>query len=303
MKQIVALQKTEKHLDFRTGDSDFLCRHDGFRCGILAAKSVAEFFLQPEIQALLTLSGCEIQRDSLEIFLEFQEKMLGAVDGCKIMGEMESFGKFKVASLPVLGKIIDDFQDARKPLVGFLFSRTKVRRIARRLTDEFDHRSAVDAHKDIERLRRAEQGFRDAISDLKRINITAEAEIDVAFYQLMHDIKISRDALKELSEAYAELVDALQNDENGFFAEISISNHDLSALGTNKGPEVRTRLTRLANHLKNFEEICQMFRAIPEINYAEELRDLEHLHTRRLADTLDGRVVAFANEKRNKQRK
>ena len=185
------------------------------------------------------------------------------------------------------------------PLIGFIFSGKKVRRIARRLTDEFNYRSAVDAHKHIDHLRRAEQGFRDAIDDLKRINITAEAEIDVAFYQMMQDLMMSSDELTELSEAYAELIDVLDNDEDGLFAEIGISSHDLSALGAHKRSKVLSRLMFLADHLKNFEEIRQMFGEIPEIDYAEELRDLEHLHTRRLADTLDGRVVAFANEKRN----
>ena len=300
MRRIIALQKDEKRFDFLTDDSDFLCRHDDFRRGVRAAKTVAEFFLLPEIQSLLALSGCEIQRGSLEIFLDFQKKMLIAAGACTITDEMKSFGKFRVANLPVLGQIIDEFQDARKPLIRFIFSGKRVRRIARRLTDEFDYRSAVDAHKQIDHLRRAEQGFRDAISELKRINITIEPEIDVAFYQLMRDLTMSSDGLKELSEAYVELIDVLDNDKDGLFAEIGISSRDLTVLGTNKVPEVLSRLKFLSNHLKNFEEISQMFRAIPEINYAEELRDLEHLHTRRLADTLDSRVVAFANEKKNK---
>ena len=299
MKRIIALQKAEKHFDFLTDDSDFLCRHSDFRRGVLKAKVVADFFLLPEIQSLLSVNGCEIQRRPLEIFLDFQKKMMSVASACTITDEMKSFGKFQVANLPVLGRIIDEFQDARMPLIGFIFAGKKVRRIARRLTDEFNYRSAVDAHKHIDHLRRAQQGFRDAIDDLKRINITAEAEIDVAFYQMMQDLMMSSDELTELSEAYAELIDVLDNDEDGLFAEIGISSHDLSALGAHKRSKVLSRLMFLADHLKNFEEIRQMFGEIPEIDYAEELRDLEHLHTRRLADTLDGRVVAFANEKRN----
>lgn len=300
MKQIAALQKAEKRLDFLERDSDFLCRHEGFRRGILAAKSIADFFLQPEIQSLLGICGCDLKRESLEIFLDFQDKILSAVNGCTITDEMKRFGKFKVAHLPVLGRIVDDFQDARKPLIGFLFSGKEVRRIARQLTDEFNYRSAEEAHKHIEHLRCAEQAFRDTISDLERINIRTEAEIDVAFYQLLHGITLSNNGLKELSDAYATLIDVLDTDEDGLFDEISISHQDLSALGTKKGSVVHSRVIPLASHLKNFEKICQMFLAIPEIDYAEELRDLEHLHTRRLADTLDSRVVAFADQKRNK---
>ena len=300
MQQIIALQKAEKHFDFRTDDSDFLCRHSDFRRGVLKAKVVADFLLLPKIQSLLFVNDCEIQRGSLEKFLDFQKKMLSVAFACTITDEMKNFRQFQVANLPELGRIIDDFQDAKKPIIGFLFSGKIVRRLARRLTDEFNYRSAVDAHKHIDHLRRAEQGFRDVINDLKRFNIKAEAEIDVAFYQLMQNLMMSSDQLTKLSEAYSELISLLDNDKGGLFAEIGILSHDLSALGMHKGSDVLSRLRFLANHLKNFEEICQTFEAIPETDYAEERRDLEHLHTRLLADTLDGRVVAFANEKKNR---
>ena len=300
MKRIIALQEAEKHFDYLTDDSEFLFRHSDFRRGVLAAETVANILLLPEIQSLLTVNDCEIQRGPLEKFLDFQRKMMSAANTCTITGDMKSFRRFEVANLPELGRAIDDFQDAKKPIVGFLFSGKRVRRIARRLTDKFNYRSAVDAHKHIDRLRWAEQGFRDVIDDLERINITAEADINVAFYQMMQNLMVSSDQLTKLSEAYTELINVLDHDENGLFAKIGISAQDLSALGTNEGSEVLSRLKSLANHLENFEEICQRFGAIPEMDYAEELRDLENLHTSRLADTLDGRVVAFANKKRNK---
>ena len=110
----------------------------------------------PENQSLLSATGCVMQRGSLEIFLGFQRKMLSAADTCTITEEMRSFGRFKVAQLSMLGRIIDEFLDAKKPLVGFLFSGTTLRRIARRLTDEFDYCSAASAHKQrliLERVR------------------------------------------------------------------------------------------------------------------------------------------------------
>ena len=300
MKRIIALQKAEKRFDFLTDEEDFLFQRDDFRRGVLAAKTVSDILLVPENQSLLSATGCVMQRGSLEIFLGFQRKMLSAADTCTITEEMRSFGRFEVAQLSMLGRIIDEFLDAKKPLVGFLFSGTKLRRIARRLTDEFDYCSAASAHKHIDRLRQAEQGFRDTIAALKRINITAEAEIDIAFYQMMQDLMPSRDELSKLSESYGELIQVLDKDENGCFARIGISSEDLSVLGATKEPEVLSRLESLADHLKNFDDIRQMFGAIPEIDYAEELSDLEHLHTQRLANTLDGRAVGFADQKKNK---
>ena len=266
MKRIIALQEAEKHFNFLTDDSDFLCRRSDFRRGVLKAKVVADFFLLPKLQSLLSVNDCEIKRGSLEMFLDFQKKMMSAASACIITDEMKNFGKFQVANLPVLGRIIDDFQDARIPLIGFLFSGKKVRRIARRLTDEFHYRSAADAHKHIDHLRRAEQGFRDVIDCLKRVNITTEAEIDVAFDQMMQGLMMSSVEVTELSEAYAQLTELLDNDEDGLFAEIGISSHDLSALGTRKGSEVLARLRFLANHLRSFEEIRQMFAEIPEMD-------------------------------------
>lgn len=300
MKRIIALQKTEKDFDYLTDGSEFLFRHSDFRRGVLAAETVANILLLPEIQSLLTANDCEIQRGPLEKFLDFQRKMMSAANTCTITGDMNSFRRFEVANLPELGRAIDDFQDAKKPIVGFLFSGKRVRRIARRLTDKFNYRSAVDAHKHIDRLRWAEQGFRDVIDDLERINITAEADINVAFYQMMQNLMVRSDQLTKLSEAYTELINVLDKDKDGRFAEIGISAQDLSALGTNEGSEVLSRLKSLANHLNNFEEIRQAFEAIPDTDYAKDRRDLEPLHARLLADTLDGRVVAFANEKKNR---
>ncbi len=300
MKRVIALQKAENRFDFLTDEADYLCRRDDFRRGVLAAKTVSDILLVPENQTLLSANGCVMQRGSLETFLNFQRKMLSAADTCVITEEMRRFGRFEVTQLSVLGRIIDEFRDAKKPLIGFLFSGKKVRGIARRLTDEFDYRSAESAHKRIDRLRGAEQDFRDAIAALKRINITSEVEIDVALFQMMQGLLLSGNELVKLSEAYGELIQVLDNDEDGLFAEIGVSSEDLSVLGATKEPEVLSRLESLTDHLKNFDDIRQTFGAIPEIDYADELRNLEHLHTRRLADTLDGRVVGFADQKKNK---
>ena len=300
MKQIITLQEAEKEFDFLADSPDFLCRCIDFRRGVLAAKTLTDILLLPDIQSLLTLNGCEIQRGSLQIFLDFQKKMVRAASTCTITDVMKSFGRFKVANLPELGRIIDDFQDAKKPLVGFLFSGKKVRRITRRLTNVFNYRSPVNPHKHINHLHCAEQGFRDLIDNLKRFKITVEPEIDVAIEQLMQNLMVRSDQLTRMSEAYSELIDVLDKDKDGLFAEIGISSQDLSALGMDKEPGVLSRLRFLANHLNNFEGIRHAFEAIPDTDYAKERRDLEHLHARLLADTLDGRVVAFANEKKNR---
>lgn len=300
LKRIIELQKDERRFEFLGDEADTLFRDENFREGIIAAKSLVDFFAREDTQALLSLGGFAPTKDGLEQFFAFQKKMVTAVSAISLGINAKKFGSFKIEDLSILGDVIEEYESAKKPLIGFLFSSDKVRRIARRLKDQFDYRGAESAHKDIQGLRSAEVDFRDAINQLKGVGIQSANYQNVAFFQLIQHKTLEENDLAEGAKAFQSLVSILEIDDEGVFEEFELDGADYSPLTVGGSPGTIERLSLLAAHLEAFDTIYQEFSSVPEIDYADELRSLEHLQTQRLANVLDARVVEFADTKKNK---
>jgi very-short-patch-repair endonuclease len=175
-----------------------------------------------------------------------------------------------------------------------------VRRLTRRLKDEFNHRSADTAHKQLDKLRASETFFREAIQELLAANIRDQMEKNLAFYQFINGIFFDIEKINAIQESLADLRSILSEDDDGIFVDFGLSNLTLREDVLDGHSILSERIKSLSEHFQSFDYIRERFTSIPEVDYADELRDIAELQTQRLADNLDARVVEFANTKKNK---
>jgi len=298
IKEIIAIQRAETGFNFLSDHPDRLLRSERFRNAISAAAALTTFLERSWIADLLVSLGLDKSRSSILSLFDFLRRLSAIADTAHISEPMRAFGRLKVAQLKDLADINEEIQNARKPLIGYLFSGKQMRRLSRRLADEFDHSSPDNCHLQLSQLRAAEKGYRDLIAKLRSKAISEEDQNRyIALLQKGHTLPTSE------TEMYfgtlSTLLKCLDDEDEELLGDFDINRNDLSGLASSIKPNMVSNLKSLSVHIKRYEAIQAAFNEIPEFDYAGEIRDLQHLHTERLADVLDRRVVQFADEKKN----
>jgi len=299
IQEIAQSQRNEREFEEVLDDAEGAFSDPCLTGGILAAKQIGDFTGNSEIRVLLDVLGEPLTIDSLDDLLEIQQRINSGAEKVKTTHAMRFFKGFSVGSLSRLGQLIREYQNCRSPLFGFLFSKSRARDIDRQFGSEFECVSAIDAHKHFDRLQKAEEGIRAAISDLKLARISKPSELNLALFQYLRNITINSEDINSTQNAIDTLRSSLEQDQDDDFEAIGITLENLEDYAEGSSSPVRTRLEKVALHCEHINEITRTFEAVPEMDYSAELEKLEQLQTRRLADTIDGRVVNFANTRKN----
>ena len=298
--QIIGIQKSERDLNVIVEDSEELFRQATFVSGLEHGIGLAEIMEDEEVDRLIRRSGTSMSVDGLEYSLVALEKMLSVVEAVEATPLVKKFGRFKPSQLEELTRLVDQFEDAKLPIFGYLFAGGKLSVISRQLRDSFNLEFLKLEKPDLEYLATALSKFRELNSILETRDINDDKIIELAFSTF---ISSNAPRSKKLSEArvlLGELRVALEGDELGGLNAIGLSMVNLLGLTRDASPELKVRLRKCFEHSDNVKVVAKSFQMAPEFDYASDVRDLEDLHAQRLANTLDERVVKFANEKRNK---
>lgn len=300
ISRIIAVQKSEKHFQDLADEPEELFRSQGFLRGIKDALSLSKVLADEEVdrlirQAKLSLSVVELESGLIEL-----ERMCKAVEALSPDAIVKRFGRFDPSQTPELSRLIDRFEDARMPIFGYLFSGGKLNSISRELRDKFELQLGKLNPSHLDLLMTARSNFSELKQKLEKDEVLEPRLIDLAYNQFVADTSASSAKIREAREHLAGLKAAIEVDEFDVFEDLKLTINDLYALTREAPEETKTLLDSLVNHAKELEAIGQAFSSAPDFDYAADARDIEDLHAQRLANTLDERVVTFANEKRNK---
>ncbi len=299
IQKIADAQRNEREFGEILKDAEDAFRNPAFVQGVLAVKQILDFVEQGDIRVLFNRFDKSITLDNLEYLFEVQRRINAGEGKVTITEEMRFFKDFSVDRLPRLGEIISKYQACKYPVFGFLFSKRRAREIDRMLGSEFECISAINAHTQIEKLEKAEEGFGAARSDLKLAEIEKAEEINLALFQYMRNIRIEPESIEPIQKAIEAYRCSMQTDKRGYLNKLGIRKSNLAALASNSTSPERVRLEKLAVHAEQISEITAAFKSVPEMDYAKELVDFQEFHALRLANILDGRVVKFATRRKN----
>jgi very-short-patch-repair endonuclease len=194
-----------------------------------------------------------------------------------------------------LQAFIRQYHAAKKPIVGFLFTRTKARAIDQELGQKLPCRSAIEAHRNINILVRADAVLSSLRADFGKAGIGAERQ-HWAFQQIIDNVSAVRDGALDILARTIRLRDFIE--KNKVLASdlgLDADNLDWATVMVTED----SMLARLSNFVAEFQAMKQRFLELPDFDYVGEKSRLESLHTQRLAHVIDERVVDFADEHRN----
>jgi hypothetical protein len=298
--KIISVQKNERKFENIAEDPEELFRQEAFVVGLKHATELSNILHDEEVDRLIRRTGSSMCFEELERDLTELEKMSKVVDSMGAVPDTKMFGRFKPQQLTELTRLIDRFEDARMPVFGYLFAGSKLSSINRELRDNFDINLPKLTPPMLGGLFQAQSSFRELRSRLEAAEVVDKKIVELAFECLISD---QRSVTKNLAQAKRELEGlfyVMHRDEFGGMERLGIYEDDLSGLSRDAGGEVKQQLVEASDHSKNIQILSEAFHAAPIFDYASDVRDLEDLHAQRLANTLDERVVTFANEKRNK---
>lgn len=187
------------------------------------------------------------------------------------------------------------YQDARMPVFGFLFSGTKVRGIDADLAKALDCVSGLDAHKRLNQLVSAHS----VLAKLRRHlheNGIADDAIPMIFRQIAGDVRLEETVPAETLNGIAKVRDALEKRGPAMKA-LGIEASNLLQWTEPEG-EHSARIGRLTDYHVQHRAIQDAFDAVPVFDYTGDKAKLESLHTRELANVIDGRVIDFFENRR-----
>lgn len=300
MEDIIRFHKAEEKVDRKFFDVEEAIRKKSFCHGILLSNVLAKYFKEPEIERLLVLLACSIKPNSLKKFFDIQLKISNVSKEIKVTNEMLRFGKFNSSQLPALGNYIDEYERAKKPIVGYLFSKNTIIKLNRALSDKFDYEDTGNPRLNLIYLKEAEKNFRRAISTMKEFNFTSKKEIDACLHILLHDISTKKQNITKHQKYFDKLMYELKKDKEKLFESVGLSFKNISVFGKSNNSDFINLINDLSEHIERFYKIKKTFENIPVFDYSNEKHEIEEDQTQKLANILDRSVVSFANEQKNK---
>ena len=299
IQKIAKSQRDEGQLDRFFKDAENAFRDPLFIQGICAVKHIGDFIGTHDIRTLFGRWKKPITLDHLDGFLAIQRKINAGKERVTITEAMRFFKGFSADNLSRLGHLISEYQSCKYPIVGFLFTKNRVRKIDRMLGSEFQCVSALNAHTNLEMLEQAEDGFQTAISDLKLAGIKEGMDVSLALFQYLQNIEIAYEDINSIRGAVKDYRSLVENDDAGYLKELGINESNLEMFVSDSTYSDLTNLEKLAAHAEQIREIVAIFSGVPDIDYVEEQSHLGKLQAQRLANIVDGRVVEFATKKKN----
>ncbi|MHC8508622.1 MAG: AAA domain-containing protein [Rhodospirillales bacterium] len=298
MARILEVQKNEAQFKFKGGESDQILQSRNFQLGVTAATCIAQFIADSKIQTLMNWAGCGLSTTGFNHFINAQLKISKALGQVQIHEHLKRFGRIESRSIPKLAKLIDGYNEARMPIVGYLFSKSEKIRLNRELSDTFDYKNASMGHRQVGVLLSAHESMQSILKSFNDCGLTEEKEINLAFRQMLASQHIAVEKIDIMRQAHAVYAKAMLSDAYFVLASLGLLKDDYTPVSAKADQGMVKQLQELGRHIREVRSLAKAFESIPDFDYVRELAELEKLHTRRLADMIDERVVEFANENR-----
>jgi hypothetical protein len=304
LNDVYNLHRQEIRVSQIVEDPETLVEDDNILYTLDAAASICRLLADHDdaiLRTLRTVYG-KVSLDGFELFLRTQAFLSqNAKLSAANLNMMHLFSTFREEHLVKLHALISKYHNARWPVFGYLFSRRRLREIDGKMATELSPVNALNAHTQLAYYEQAHLLFSKLAAEMTRAGMRSE-QINLAFQQLIDDlppltVEVARTFLQQLAAVRATL-----NDYPDLMKRVGLEADDISEWTTSAASASSRKLHEVLTYSSGFKTIQDTFRDIPEFDYAGEKTKLESLHAQRLAHTLDGQVVHFADNYRNLSR-
>lgn len=266
--------------------------------GVASAHSLIDFFASPELTEITQVFPVTFTDEGLSSFFDTLSKLRNISLARPVV--LQPFNQFSVTQLDELADIIDRVHDADMPVFGFLFAKSKLQVVKRRLTNAFNYQNINESPRKLcEMLSEGETRLRAFIKQCKVNGFKDEKEIDDLLTLMLRDTRINLDGIDDAKVEFNALKEHLHASEDKL-SDIGLSLDNLDALNSGKKRQASETIIGLHDHISKCRTVYEGFKRVPDLDYPARRSDIEKLQTQKLANIIDDRLVTFANESKNK---
>lgn len=248
-------------------------------------------------------SGTTAPWPDVDEMLEQAAKVNSVLSGLQTLSEenlkaLRLFEKFSWVLLPVLRTTIQQYDDCRNRVFGYLFSRRKLEVIDNAAQTQFKFSFTAKPHVLLPQLRQAFDAFvaiNRLTQDIAQPQRGTWDALGAAHQILVHpELRTSLGELVELRNDCAYL----RKDVFGYYPKslqiAGLSENSISTWLDNWLVKINQReYDQLLRHVSLSHKLQKAFTGIPNVNYGDEQSSLEDLVTVQMTHLLDERVIEF----------
>ncbi len=295
LKDVYEFHKCEDRVASALDDPERCVTNEAVFEALDAAASISNLFSSYNGRALKILRAVSrrVDLEDLEAFLQVQPAFaeVGMPSDADLLA-MRLFSNFEIGDLETLHVFISEYQAARWPLVGHLFTRKRIRALNASLGSELAIVNALHAHLRVSELERAHAAFSKLSATLTRSGVPGDLHA-ILFQQAIEGLEpVPQETIPNL-ERIARIRFAIEQHPDIMNA-VGLHRHSVDNWAQAASNAQAKRLREVMAYASRYKQIHDAFRDIPSVDYAGDKARLESLHAQRLAHTLDERVIDFA---------
>jgi len=206
-------------------------------------------------------------------------------------------GQVSDKDLPLLKDFIKHYEEARVPVFGYLFSKTKVEELNQSFRNAFPFAKYTDIQNSITDIKSAIEVLEHLVA-IRKLNSHLMA-ISSDYLGLLSKLLLDKNTLIRSKENAQEIKECLTESEEGFdlclksFKKLGITEEFSSWLDNKLTSMTDMEFERSVRYAGLKNTITSRFGEIPRFNYASQKTNIETLITTQVTHLLDSRLIDF----------
>ncbi|HEX8993951.1 MAG TPA: AAA domain-containing protein [Candidatus Paceibacterota bacterium] len=264
----------------------------------------------PEIDKVAGLLGGDDQAseqmfETLSTFLHFLALAMETAEKAKELFPKEAallsqFSDFSLTDFETLEQFIQQYEDAKMPVFGYLFNKKKLDELDIRFKQSFTHGHIQEPHAHLSELK----GVAELHKFIKKVGTDAAKNRTKALMPLVHRI-LTNEKIATLAVEVSSLgtnLDTARNITLNYPSTATRVGIDVETVGTlfdnalSALPQME--FDKQIRYLALKQKIDRDFDGIPELNYAARMKQMEELVTTQVTHLMDGRLINFYENNR-----
>jgi hypothetical protein len=191
---------------------------------------------------------------------------------------------------PLLRNLIFEYEKLRKPLIGYLFNKSKASALDERLGRELPCTNTLNIHNRLDDLKSVHKAVSDIRQELDNGHYTPELDLDI------YRVLLNDNELCPTANAIMTLMDTFRNamgKNNEIFDELVVGGRFIKTAG-----ELIDFLTIATRYTVLWSRVSKAFESVPSFDYYGSKSKLEKLYTTQMTHEIDRRFIEFVDKNR-----
>jgi superfamily I DNA and/or RNA helicase len=268
-------------------------------------ENLNELFIDNGLKDLFQKFGIKSNLPQTRNFLQFYEASTEYISHKKTPAGLRHIKNIKKSNVALFEELLSGYITEKSAIFGFFFKRKELLSLNSKLAELTGHTKADRGEEFIDKNVDVLNYIKGLLAALPAISIDKDPLYDLTLQTILDSYSIEEDLLDEIQEDIVILEEAELADYKLIANSININfvNTEDFIWKCIVDKNTAVKVKNIIRNIEDYTQIVKSFENVPQINFSDQIEEIELLKTKKLTNILDKSVVEFANEKRNSAEK